>query len=992
MKQRKQVLSALMAAVTFLTTLPTIAQTATETADAAVSYPVQEFLMGIGDTNRNVNISAMDAGTPATSAKQSGTDNEKWTLNYIDAGVYEIVSAASGQVLTADASGYATLTVDTDAANQRWKIASVEKDYDGYALYYSIVSNADSNKALTFIPETNSFSLDSYSGGIYQKYKLNLDGLEGFAANCMTDSGEKAGTIGGLLGPTVFVSTADELEKQLDSVGAQTIVVTANIDMQSKSHTRIRDNKTLVGSYSAKTIYDSQFRTNDVWGAEDDSPSDNIVFRNLDMQAKNIKDRILINIWSSRQIWIDHINFNSTLSYDKSGNGLDEVGKFIWLNTPYESYHDAKDMWRSPDYMTISYCKFTNRYWTVAYGTQNGEITRDRTTLLYNWWNGNIRRCPQIGNGSAHVYNNYYNGQSGSNNPYTSQIIGGDNSDIVSERNRFDGIVQNQAFAIGDLYRDADSYLSTSIGGTPSKVNFSVKNPSTWYPNKTNYGYSLLDSYNNSNTDTKAFCTTYAGCTSNGNELKYITDSDFSSWVTTKYDSPFLKDIECGELATGKEGAFFHLNNTYSFRNSGSGLYLTIADGKAEVGADVIQSAMAENASKWTLRESGNNDGYYYILSQLGDGKTYFLDLANGKADNGTNIGIWTDTSSDAQLFKFVRNEDGTYLITTKVTKDKSAVGITAGSTQSGASAIQWACDGSPNQSWIVEANSTLIQSMEIKDVAEIANWYINPSAAVGNLVFGDRDVTYTSLPDAVQGAEAIATACNSKNTNGDLAVITAAKDVTVYIAFDQRVSAIPAWASGFNKTGLTAINSKDVKFDLYSTELSAGNSLTLGTNGQSASCVNYTVFIAEKVIETTTTTTVTTTTTTSATSISTTSETTTTTTATTTATTETQPTETTTSATETTAESITSLTTTSTTTTTEIIPIEAKYGDLNMDSAVSLVDVVILNKSIAKTLTLNDVQRANADCLADGDINPLDSTALLSFIIEVIESLPVYA
>ena len=56
--------------------------------------------------------------------------------------------------------------------------------------------------------------------------------------------------------------------------------------------------------------------------------------RNLDLQAKNVANRILINIWSSRQIWIDHVNFNSTLSYDRTGNGQDEIGKFSWLNTP----------------------------------------------------------------------------------------------------------------------------------------------------------------------------------------------------------------------------------------------------------------------------------------------------------------------------------------------------------------------------------------------------------------------------------------------------------------------------------------------------------------------------------------------------------------------------------------------------------------------------------------------------------------------------------
>ena len=77
---------------------------------------------------------------------------------------------------------------------------------------------------------------------------------------------------------------------------------------------------------------------------------------------------------------------------------------------------DKKDRLRSIDYITISYCKFTNQYWTVAYGTQNTEITRDRTTLLYNWWNKNVRRCPQLGNGIMHVYNNYYEAYGDSDN------------------------------------------------------------------------------------------------------------------------------------------------------------------------------------------------------------------------------------------------------------------------------------------------------------------------------------------------------------------------------------------------------------------------------------------------------------------------------------------------------------------------------------------------------------------------------------------------
>ena len=363
-----------------------------------MSYPLQYFRIGIGDTDNNIVIT----GNSLVPSHHSGKSHEKWYVNYKSAGVFQICNASNNQVMTANGQ-YVSVANNSNSAAQNWKIEGVQKDYDGYYLYYKITSNADTSKALTYTANKG-FTLSNYSGTNYQKFKLNLDGLEGFAANCKTNSGEKAGTIGGLLGAVVFVNTADELEKQCNSVGAQTIVINANIDMRNKGNTRIRDYKTIVGSFKYRTIYDSQFRTNDHDGNPNDSPSDNIIFRNLDMQAKNNPNKILINVWSSRQIWIDHVNFNNTLNYNRKGNGQDEVGKFIWLNTPYDNYLDAKDRLRSPDYITISYCKLTNRYWTVAYGTQNSEITRDRTTLLYNWWNQNVRRCPQLGNGICHVY------------------------------------------------------------------------------------------------------------------------------------------------------------------------------------------------------------------------------------------------------------------------------------------------------------------------------------------------------------------------------------------------------------------------------------------------------------------------------------------------------------------------------------------------------------------------------------------------------------
>ena len=930
MHTKKRLLSAVTAAGICLTALTSVLPA--QTALAAVSYPVQEFRLGMADTDNNVTAD----GVSLAPAKMQGTAAEKWSVNYVSEGVFEIVSSASGQILTANGTGV-SLAKDADGANQRWKIESVQKDFDGYALYYKITSNADSSKALTYT-DGSGFSLKAYSGETYQKYKLNLDGLEGFAANCMTAAGEKAGTIGGLLGETVFVSTDTDLIKALDSAEPKTVVVTADIDMQKHSHTRLRDNKTLVGCYGSHTLYDPYFRTNNEYG--NDEPSDNIIIRNLKMVAKNCPNRILVNVWSSRQIWIDHIYFESQLSYDRTGNGQDEVGKFIWINTPYESYMDAKDRLRSPDYVTISYCHLKNRYWTVAYGTQNDEITRDRTTLLYNWWDQNVRRCPQLGNGSAHVYNNYYSAYGkGSNGSATTGIIGGDGSEMLSQNNMFNGYTAGQALTMGgdankNPARDDNSYISEALNGTPSKINFQSKNTSKWYPEKTNYGYTLLDAYNTKNTDTKAFCTKYAGDQTSAANMKYITDSDFAGWGTV-YTSPFLKSVE---LKT-KAGAVFDTAVNYTIKNVGSGLYLMPAETPAS-GVNVQQGTSANRDDfTWTLSDAG--DGYYYIA--VTSAPTLVIDLPYGSADNGTSIGLWGNDESDARKFKFLDNGDGSCTIVTKCSADASAFGVISDSTEAGADVIQWACNGQDSQKWIVSPRPTpltgkLIANVELLDPQYYASYAIDSAIAAGDAVYGDRDTdkcAVSALPDALAGAELLLTACDAKNLTQDLAELTAAQDITVYAAFDSRVTAKPAWLSGWAQSDLTIGTSNDVTFVLYVKALKSGESLTLGENGQASGCMNYFVLAlpAQTAPETTT-----------------------------------APAETTTVPTE-------------TTTVPQVT--ELLKGDVDCSGEVNIADAVLLARFLAEDteITVSAQGKENAELSGDSVLDTADSTKLLEFL-----------
>ncbi len=902
---------------------------------AAVSYPVQYFRLGMFDTDQNINAS----GTALTPAAQNGTVNEKWSLNFISTGVYEIVNASNGYVLTASGSSV-TLAADKDEAGQRWKIEAVQNDYDGYALYYKITSNADSSKALTFTEGTG-FSLTGYSKADYQKYKLNLDGLEGYAANCKTSSGEKAGTIGGLLGEVVYVSDADTLIKQLDSTEPKTIVVTADIDMQKHSHTRIRDNKTLVGAYGNHTLYDPWFRTNNEYGK--DEPSDNIVIRNLKMIAKNVPNRILINVWSSRQIWIDHIYFESQLTYDRTGDGQDEVGKFIWINTPYESYYDAKDRTRSPDYVTISYCHLKHRYWTVAYGTQNDEITRDRTTLLYNWWDEDVRRCPQLGNGSAHVYNNYYSAYGkDKNGSATTGIIGGDGSDIVSQNNRFQGYSKQQALTMGgdankNPARDDNSYLSESVNGTPSAINFASKNTSKWYPNVSNYGYELLDAYNTKGTDTKDFCTKYAGDAGSASAMKYITDAEFSSWISQKYDSPFLRHVDFG----GATAASFANGATYRIKNVNSGLYMQVDGAKAENNTNVQQWGTADGVTHdiWKFVDAG--DGYYYLVSAVGDGGTYVLDVAGRKTANGTNIDIYQYNGGNNQQFMLTKNADGSYKIRTKISGGKSAVEIANAGTGSGDNVQQWEINGVNCQDWILEeiynpgcrmntnvlyefqnVNSGMVMDIEAGKMAENTNvqqwstshfnsqkWTLQAFSGGGNYYY----IRSVADPNYVLKA--------MSNTNGGNIQIVpySSKDSMMLFKFSK------------NPDGTYHILTRASK-DACFVEIGAA-SKNAGANVQQWENTNNNCQKWEAMTETTTAATTQATTTTT----------------------------TTTKAPETDAPA---------TTTTEPKPVT---GDINQNGTIDLPDVITLQKYLLKIETLDKQQSIYADINQDGKINIYD-------------------
>ncbi len=239
------------------------------------------------------------------------------------------------------------------------------------------------------------------------------------------------------------------------------------------------------------------------------------------------------------------------------------------------------------------------------------------------------------------------------------------------------------------------------------------------------------------------------------------------------------------------------------------------------------------------------------------------------------------------------------------------------------------------------------VKNLQIKDTANASGWKLaDQGAAVGSTVFGDRAYTYITVPEELRGAEVIESACNSKNTDAELAAFTAGGKIDTFVLLDTRVEAngsVPAWLSGWEKTAMTATTDNDVTFSVYQKTFGDGETVTLGTNGMSGTVVNYTVFVREAAAVTTTVTTVTTT-----------------------------------------------ETTVTTTTETAEAPAELLRGDVNCNRIVDVSDSVLLARLIAEDATAKVTAQGllNADCNNDGNRTRDDLIILLQYIAKLIPNI----
>lgn len=504
-------------------------------AAATDSYPYQAMRLENVNKGWNLNILGYNNNSEINVWPTNGESNERWKLSTTDGEYFKLINERTNLLVSplnwSLTEGNAlVLYANANRNEQLWKIIGVDKDVNGDYLTYRIVNKANNNLALILNLSTNKTMLGVYAGSSTHKWKLISDGLVGFAGHAKDLNGkEKTGTIGGVLGKTVFVNTLAELKSALLDANPLTIVISSNID-NANSETydlRIASNKTIIGSYAANRLTDPRLRTDDYF--QNSGVSNNIIIKNINVEVTNREDVIAIAVYGSRNVWIDHSTFNSNLPID-----VDEVGKFIWVNTSTYSNTD-------PDYVTISYNKFYHRYWTVAFGTLS-TLDKNNATVMLNYFDSTVRRTPQLGNGRLHVLNNFIQRTLPSTNDAGyAAIIGGAGAHVYSDANRFSNFKKASSgywdteitIDSNATVKDVGSYTNKGES-TPTSIPYALPTPAGTVPSfnpSTKYSYSIVKAYNASGNDVRTFALNYTGEVSSAAGLKYIHYPEFAAYL-----------------------------------------------------------------------------------------------------------------------------------------------------------------------------------------------------------------------------------------------------------------------------------------------------------------------------------------------------------------------------------------------------------------------------------------------------------------------------
>ncbi len=203
------------------------------------------------------------------------------------------------------------------------------------------------------------------------------------------------------------------------------------------------------------------------------------------------------------------------------------------------------------------------------------------------------------------------------------------------------------------------------------------------------------------------------------------------------------------------------------------------------------------------------------------------------------DLDIWKEYGHDQLIKKNIYTSigEGKLVISfPKVSSDQAVI-----------SAIAIAAKGKGLQKKIPQ--NSFIRDFNMDTIPDIKKWSIRAWLDTGEKQYSDDDVTFTSLPPNLYGAEWI---CTPKFFTGKYSTAFASFslriEADVFIALNIKIDSVPVWMKDYTptKTFIENDDSSDNKFLLYCKRYAADSLVRLGINGKSSGAVPkmYTTFI----------------------------------------------------------------------------------------------------------------------------------------------------
>jgi beta-galactosidase len=143
----------------------------------------------------------------------------------------------------------------------------------------------------------------------------------------------------------------------------------------------------------------------------------------------------------------------------------------------------------------------------------------------------------------------------------------------------------------------------------------------------------------------------------------------------------------------------------------------------------------------------------------------------------------------------------------------------------------------------------SLIEDFAMIDRETSNKWAIQSWMDIGDIQYTDDNVTFSSLPSNLYGAEWIRTSNINKGSDDYvLATFSLSAESDVFVALDTLINEKPAWMESYEDTGTTIENDRNGghKFRVYTKRYPMGSTVLLGNNGSltSGNAEMYTVAV----------------------------------------------------------------------------------------------------------------------------------------------------